>query len=396
MNPRKITLLIGSTLTVMSGATIAPSLPQIQHTFSDTANVELLTRLVLTIPALFIALGSPLLGALNDKIGRLPVLFICLLIYTIGGTGGLYLNSLMAIIISRAVLGIGVAGIMTSFTTLIGDYYHGDERNQMMGLQAAFMALGGFVFLSSGGVLADIGWRWPFATYTFALVVLPMVWMFLKEPSTNLSEQSDLTKTNFLSHEKILVVLTFFLGLLFMIIFYMIPVQLPFYLKEIDIESNTLAGIALASLTLMGGIASLFYRKLKTRLTFNMVYAFLFLMAAIGYFIISTAHNYTIVIIAQVISGLGFGLFMPNAVLCLMNMTPFRLRGRIVGGFTTAIFLGQFLSPIVVQPLVKFTGLSTSFKMASYILFAIAIVYLVGIVKNQLKKNAKASSTPGV
>jgi len=395
MNLRKLTLLIGSTLTVMSGATIAPSLPQIQNTFSDTENVELLTRLVLTIPALFIAVGSPLLGTLNDKIGRLPVLFVSLIIYTIGGTAGLYLNSITSIIISRAVLGIGVAGIMTSFTTLIGDYYQGEERNQMMGLQAAFMALGGFVFLSSGGILADIGWRWPFSTYFFALVVFPLAWIFLKEPDGDSSEQNGSPKTVFLHHEKVLVAITFFLGLLFMIIFYMVPVQLPFYLKQIDVESNTLAGIALAALTLMGGIASLFYRKLKSFLTFNMLYAFLFTMAATGYFIISFADSYSLVITAQIISGLGFGLFMPNAVLCLMNMTPLHLRGRIVGGFTTALFLGQFLSPIVVQPLAKTVGLSDSFMIASLVLAGIAFIYFGGIIKNQLN-NAKASATSRV
>ncbi|HHP7243970.1 MAG TPA: hypothetical protein ACFE0H_04710 [Elainellaceae cyanobacterium] len=68
--PVKVTLLLLSTLTVMAGATIAPSLPSMQAVFADTANVEYLVRLVLTIPALFIALGAPIVDVLIDRLGR--------------------------------------------------------------------------------------------------------------------------------------------------------------------------------------------------------------------------------------------------------------------------------------------------------------------------------------
>ncbi|MEM6611059.1 MAG: hypothetical protein AAF652_02180 [Cyanobacteria bacterium P01_C01_bin.72] len=55
--------------------------------------------------------------------------------------------------ISRALLGLSVAGIMTGVTTIIADYYVGQKRANFMGLQAAFMGLGGVVFLSVGGLL---------------------------------------------------------------------------------------------------------------------------------------------------------------------------------------------------------------------------------------------------
>lgn len=45
--PIKATLLLTSTLTAMSGATIAPSLPAMQEYFVDVENSALLVRLVL-------------------------------------------------------------------------------------------------------------------------------------------------------------------------------------------------------------------------------------------------------------------------------------------------------------------------------------------------------------
>lgn len=56
----KETLLLTSTLTVMAGATIAPSLPQIAEVFQDLPSAGMLTKMVLTIPALVIALTGHL------------------------------------------------------------------------------------------------------------------------------------------------------------------------------------------------------------------------------------------------------------------------------------------------------------------------------------------------
>ncbi len=140
--PIKATLLLTSTLTVMSGATIAPSLPAMQEYFADVENSALLVRLVLTIPALFIAIGGLFAGQLVDRIGRKPLLIASTLIYGLAGGSGLILNSLGTILIGRALLGLSVAGVMTGVTTLIADYYTGQKRANFMGLQAAFMGLG--------------------------------------------------------------------------------------------------------------------------------------------------------------------------------------------------------------------------------------------------------------
>ena len=45
-----VTLLAASSLTVMSGATIAPALPAIRDAYADGRQADLLTKLVLTPP----------------------------------------------------------------------------------------------------------------------------------------------------------------------------------------------------------------------------------------------------------------------------------------------------------------------------------------------------------
>ena len=116
----------------------APALPSINDHFSEIEYSGLLVRLVLTLPALFIVLAGPLTGWFLDRKGRLRLLVPAMLLYAIAGSSGLYLDSIWAILAGRALLGVAVAGIMTSATTLIADYYKGPERAQLMGWQAAF------------------------------------------------------------------------------------------------------------------------------------------------------------------------------------------------------------------------------------------------------------------
>ena len=74
----KLTLLLVSSLTVMSIITISPALPQMVVAFNEVENVALLVKLVLTIPALMIAIFSPITGRLIDRYGRLKILWFAL------------------------------------------------------------------------------------------------------------------------------------------------------------------------------------------------------------------------------------------------------------------------------------------------------------------------------
>lgn len=236
------TLLAVSSLTVMAGATISPSLPAIQAHFADVPAVAVLARLVLTLPALFIALGAPLAGVLVDRWGRKPLLVVCVLLYAVAGVSGVYLDALTPILIGRALLGLAVAGIMTASVTLVADYFEGDQRTSFLGLQAGFMAFGGFIFLTAGGFLAGISWRGPFFIYLFALVLLPGVLWSLYEP-----QRGSLISKNMPDVPMPWAALALIYGFAFvgMIVFYMVPVQLPFYLEQRFSATPAQSGLAI-------------------------------------------------------------------------------------------------------------------------------------------------------
>lgn len=379
--PVKLTLLLVSTLTVMAGATIAPSLPAMQAHFTEVENADTWVRLALTMPALFIAIGAPVVGIIIDRFGRKPLLLMALLLYGLAGSSGLWLNFLHHILVGRALLGISVAGIMTTATTLIADYYTGAMRGQFLGLQAAFMALGGVVFLTVGGFVADLHWRLPFAIYLLALLMLPCVWLWLPEPDRLLPTsdsaaglESDRTPWH-------LIGLTYGVAVLTQIVFYLIPVQLPFYLQDLFNANASQSGLAIAVATLFAAIGSLLYRRVKARLSFITIYAIAFLNMGVGYGLIGLATGFPIVLLGLAIAGSGLGLLTPNMNFCLTSVTPDLLRGRILSGITTSFFLGQFLSPFFSQPLGQWLGLGPTYGIAGGAMLVLAAITGVVVMR---------------
>ena len=371
----KATLLLVSTLTVMAGATIAPALPAMRQHFAEVANADYWVRLILTAPALFIAIGAPIAGTIIDRFGRKGLLGAAVFLYGLAGSSGFLLNEIGLMLLGRVLLGLSVAGIMTTATTLIADYYGGAARAQFLGLQAAFMGFGGVIFLTLGGYLADLNWRLPFLIYLLAWLILPLILLVLSEPSTNSAAQSSEAVVSE-SVPWLLLLTTYSIALVTQIVFYMIPVQIPFYLQQLTNANAAQSGLAIACATLATSISALSYQRLKARFTFLNIYAIAFLLMGLGYLVIGFGRTYEIVLIGLAIGGLGVGLLMPNMTVCLTSSTPAVLRGRILGGLTTSFFLGQFASPFASQPLSQWVGLSATYGLAGGLMLLLTLIAL--------------------
>jgi MFS family permease len=232
--------------------------------------------------------------------------------------------------------------------------------------------LGGVIFLSLGGFLTDLSWRFPFLVYGFALMLLPLMLGALFEPP---SLDQQLLKVDqsgtFLPIKPLSLIYS--IAFLQMLLFYLIPVQLPFYLLRLTQASAKESGIAIAFVTLFSAIASMLYGRVKKHFNFEQVVAIAFVVVSFGYGIISLAPSYGQVILGLAISGLGFGTLMPNLNVWLTHEVSILLRGRALGGLNTAFFLGQFLSPIVTQPISEQVGFGQTYGIASGVLLVLGL-----------------------
>ncbi len=344
----KITLLFGASLTVMSGATISPSLPALRDQFAETANIEVLARLVLTLPALLIAITAPLSGWAIDRLGRLKILMGGSVLYALAGMSGLIVDSIAAMLIGRALLGVSVGLMMPAVTTLAGDYFEGQERGRYLGLQAAFMGFGGLVFVTGGGFLADLYWRAPFAIYGASLLMIPLVLAFLPEPPRKTASSPEASQGGI----PMIVFAIYATAFFSMMAFYLVPTQLPFLLNGVmQIPEPSRAGMAIGVATLFSSAASLLYGRLTGRLPVALFVAVGLGLMAVAYAAVWLAPGYGAILVAMIALGTGMGIIMPVMSVTLLSAAPEHIRGRLSGGLTASVFLGQFASPILSQML---------------------------------------------
>lgn len=369
----KAAVLLVSSLTIMSMITISASLPDMTKAFSFLPNASGLVKLVLSFPGLFIALSAIVAGLAIDRFGRLKLLGIALVLYAVSGSSGYWLDNIYLILVGRALLGISVGISMTIVTTLVADYYQGKVRQKFAGIQIAVMSLGGIVFITLGGFLADINWRAPFLLYFFSILILPFTYLYLKEPSKP-EQDKNINVTSITSPRIIWFV--FINVMLMWIIFFIIPVQVPFYLKSIGVEKNGLIGIAIASATFFSAVSAFSYSKIKDKLNFQQVFCLGYILMALGFALIAMSDSYLLVLAGILLVGLGMGFLIPNANIWVMQLAPIEIRGREIGRLTTFWFMGQFLSPILLLPFLEQFSLGQLFYGISGFLIGLSVLFL--------------------
>ena len=366
------TLLLVMALPMMAFAPLSPALPAISAHFSDVPNVEYLSRFVLTLPAIFIAVLSPFAGFLVDRFGRKRLLLGSIALYAMVGTSGAAFDSLPALLASRGVMGIAMAGILTATTTLVGDYYTGKDRQRFLGLRGAFVNYAAVLINVLGGLIATVNWRASFAIFIVAFALLPLVARVLYEPprpprnppgEAHPAEARD-TGGPVAAAEPVpglFLAFAYALTVAWSIAFFMVPVQLPFYLRVLGAESPAIAGLAIATSGFSVATISLFYARIRSRLSAEAMMAIGFGLIAVAFFFVADAQAVAQVFGAVAVAGIGFGFLMANVVVWILDKAPERVRGRVAGGIATATFVGQFASPLVSQPIANAFGLAAAY-----------------------------------
>lgn len=225
-------VLLMAATTIMANATIAPSLPSLRAHFAGVDGIDTLAGLLITLPSLAVVLTAGLMGWLADRFDRQRLLLASGLLYAIGGTSGLWVDGLVAMLVGRLVLGVGVAGMMVLATTWAGDRWVGPARARLLGLQGATMSAGGIVVVLVGGTLASLHWRGAFATYFLVLPIMALALHSLAPSSRSRAVTVRIAPTGSDTIPWSAFAFVGSLGLLFMVVVYVMPTRLPFLLGE--------------------------------------------------------------------------------------------------------------------------------------------------------------------
>jgi sugar phosphate permease len=139
------------------------------------------------------------------------------------------------------------------------------------------------------------------------------------------------------------------------LVFYVLIVELSFTLDSIGVESTATIGIASAIASLGTAIGAFLFGRLA-RLGPAVLVPLAFGLSGIGIVGMGIASAVPVVVVFAVVTGFGNGLLLPSLLTWALSSLGFEQRGRGTGVWTSALFIGQFVCPLLVLALTGAIG----------------------------------------
>jgi predicted MFS family arabinose efflux permease len=394
---RLLVLLAASSLIAMTGAILAPILPEMANSLHfETAQAGNL----ISFHFLTLAIFTPLLGILADRIGQIRLLLPSLVCYALFGTAGVLMQSFAPLLVTRALLGIANGGIAAAGLGLVSKLYQGEARAQAIAYVATTLTLANIVYPLIAGWIGTLDWHYVFGLYGLGIpLALWAAFVFYSSQSSSLNiealsnqEESD-EKSSAESLKdsaisgiatpaqlfrqpqilKLLLCLALVSGSVYALIVY-----LPIYMKT-DLGSNTVSiGIVLA--TKAGGaalVSALLVRRLVKQIGESWAIALGAITMSLTLIAMPYLHQMQTLLPVAILFGFGFGIVVPTLYSSLADLAPNSLQSTVLATGTGVSFLAQFLSPILLGFVFTHSNLSTVFFTTALVALTVSFLNLL-------------------
>jgi EmrB/QacA subfamily drug resistance transporter len=157
-------LMMGMALGALESTVVGTAMPTI---IGKLGGVSLLSW-VFSAYLLTSTTTVPIYGKLADLYGRKPVFLFGVAVFLVGSVLSGLAQSMVQLIIFRAIQGVGAGAVLPITMTIIGDLFSIEQRARLQGLFSGVWGVSGIAGPALGGFLTDtVGWRWVF------FIVLP-------------------------------------------------------------------------------------------------------------------------------------------------------------------------------------------------------------------------------
>ena len=340
------TILSMSLLTVMAGAAIAPALGIIKAHFADAP--EMMVQLIVSIPALLIIVTNLFFMSISRRLRTRTIAATGLMLYVVSGAGCFLADNIYVLLFLRAVLGISVGLIMPLSTGLLAFYFPPSEQARLMGLSAAMNQMGGVVATMLAGLLATIEWNYAFLVYLLGLIALLMVLAWLPNEQLDTANKRGVP----FQPKQLLKFHPSVLGMLWlMMIFFIFPTNFAITAARQTSLTAEAITIIMVGLDVVAFFAGLFFGKMMK--PFRIAIKYFAPVAFLMGYVLFAFGSVPAIIGGAVFVGIATGVGVPY-----LNTIASIKGGRnsattVMPLLSAALYLGQFLSPIVVLPLSK-------------------------------------------
>lgn len=344
--------------------------------------------MVIAIYSLFGALVGPFWGKLSDRIGRKPVLLICL-----GGAALSYVllafaDTLALLYLSRALAGV-MAGNFGVASAMVADISTPQNRARGMGLIGAAFGLGMVIGPFLGGVLAGEAGNFQLVGLVAAALstaALLAGWLFLPESLTPALRQEQaqdqathgdggsLWQMLRASRNGLLAVQYFLASSCHTTVSLLFPLMVGAYLgwgaREVGIIFG-IQGLAMAILqsSLIGRLVA-WLGELKVLLLGTAT-------MSLGFAIAALAGSQNTILLGFFCTITGGTLCTPVLNTLVANRTPTHLRGRMLGTTSSSSAFGRVAGPLLAGLILSLSNFHFAW-LVGLMMALLMVVWTVG------------------
>ncbi len=157
--PVVASLMLTLSLAALDATIVGTALPTI---VADLGGVSLYSWLI-TAYLITSTTTVPLYGRIADMVGRKPVLIFGIIIFLVGSALCGLAQSMVQLILFRAVQGLGAGAIQPITFTIVGDLFPVEQRARVQGFFGGVWGTASIVGPSLGGlIIAVASWHWVF------------------------------------------------------------------------------------------------------------------------------------------------------------------------------------------------------------------------------------------
>ncbi|MBC3804102.1 MFS transporter [Acetobacterium fimetarium] len=360
----------------MGVGTITPALANIAAAFPDIPFTTLL--LVSTLAVLMSVPATLISGRLAGSVVSYKTLLIVGMILFLGGGVAPYFmatSSFTAILIVRAIFGIGLGITVPLGAALIIAFFDGEERAQMMGLSNVIANVGGILFQLLGGFAATASWELAFLVHGLGIITLIFV-LFLPEPAKVPVQAAGEAKPKMPASVYGFAAAIFFI----MALIYPMLVNMSSIIAGSGMGGAGDAALVLTMFTVGGMLGGFIFAKVfgifkKNSLTLGLAMLTL-AMASIGF-----GNSIAFMYIGTTVAGIGFSFIMPTVFMDLGTAVHPSQMPTASGIIMACLNIGGFCSAYMFAFIAGIAGMTESIKFPFYVsmsVFAVAtIAYLL-------------------
>lgn len=387
-NIMQIIILMVSFMLMINNAVLSPILGNIQASYPNVS--DLLIQGVLTLPAITIIIAMFLSGWLVKYLSPRIIISIGFLIYIISGVILSVNMPFQLFIVFRLLFGFGV-GLTNPFVNImIVDYFSNDQQTKLMGYSTSARVLGGTIATGLAGIIASFNWHLAPMIYMIAIIPLITILIFMDNEKLETKQKSNYKIKDIFD---LRVVSIMIIQIFVLIIEFVFIINISLILSERNIAAPELSSILIIVFNIATMLISMLFFKLYKKYNYKIMYASL-VCGVIAFLIFAYADNYPELIIASIIVGLPGGLLAPLIIRELGDAIKYpETTAKIFTAFAITIFVGQFLSPIIISLFKNwfhFQKTSGSFLVGIIFLFInlflLIIHFKIIVPRAQLKK----------